>query len=731
MALNTPISISVSAFDALHDQTFGFMVQGGDQVVGNILTIVDNDTSVIVYQNEVESYVYQQVLPAGTLQNDKYYLFYFQTKNINGDVSSRSSSLTFRTFKTPTLRFTNIPPSHVEGGSYLFEVEYNQESGELLNYLYIYLYDSDRTEIGKSEMFTSQSAPPLTFSYQATGLVDNENYFIRALGETIYGTVIDTGYVSFNVDYVFDGSYFEILCENHPNSGYVSVRSNVSEIDGQTWDYEELPTEPVFVEDNTALLLENGDYIEWNDGFGFNNNKFIAQKWWSPIWWGRTIKCSDLSYIYDIPETTYVEVELKRGIPQGETHAKDYCLIKAYDNGRLYGQMKSNYVEPLNNMSNVTTFLRVDDGNITFQLINLGRQGNEIVWNGDSDVIWEITSNIVWVGETESSTHNEMDWDGNSNVEYGRITDMFWEDEPEAMPVSDVDIIPTDYDIKQMRNVRLYNSVVRTWWMSHDFSITEALTTEPVWDGYTIMLANFNYSLSAGNVEWLLNTTNNVKVKRRLKGDNKWITLHDVEIHDLYDTKFTYKDYYAQSGQIYEYALVPSMDDDEKQYFTTTVKTYYDGLFIADKDKCMKLKGNYLVQNSADNIQLGVVQPYNQIYPVIIKNPNVLYRTISVQGDVLGMSDEECVTFELTEATRPFIVGEKREWDKFLCNGKTKIIKDWNGNILMGQVTTVPSYTYNQQSGNGMPTMSFGMTEVGDYDSQEDLFNHGLINAEH
>jgi hypothetical protein len=95
------------------------------------------------------------------------------------------------------------------------------------------------------------------------------------------------------------------------------------------------------------------------------------------------------------------------------------------------------------------------------------------------------------------------------------------------------------------------------------------------------------------------------------------------------------------------------------------------------------------------------------------------------------MSDEECVTFELTEATRPFIVGEKREWDKFLCNGKTKIIKDWNGNILMGQVTTAPSYTYNQQSGNGMPTMSFGMTEVGDYDSQEDLFNHGLINAEH
>jgi hypothetical protein len=77
-----------------------------------------------------------------------------------------------------------------------------------------------------------------------------------------------------------------------------------------------------------------------------------------------------------------------------------------------------------------------------------------------------------------------------------------------------------------------------------------------------------------------------------------------------------------------------------------------------------------------------------------------------------------------------FLVDQKREWDKFLCNGKAKIIKDWNGNILLGKITTAPSYTYDQTSGNGKPTMTFGATEVGEYDNQWYMYNHGLIDVE-
>ena len=76
MALVTPIGIAVPAFDATHDQVFSFTVQGGDQVVGNTITIIDNNTSEIVYQKTVESYVYNQTVPAYTLSNNGYYAFY-------------------------------------------------------------------------------------------------------------------------------------------------------------------------------------------------------------------------------------------------------------------------------------------------------------------------------------------------------------------------------------------------------------------------------------------------------------------------------------------------------------------------------------------------------------------------------------------------------------------------------------------------------------------------------
>ena len=131
MALVTPIGIAVPAFDATHDQVFSFTVQGGDQVVGNIFTVIDNATSEVVYQKTVESYVYNQTLPAYTLPYHGYYAFYFQTINVHGDISSKSGNVTFRTFTTPTLAFTNIPTTDViESGSYSFVCEYNQIEGE-------------------------------------------------------------------------------------------------------------------------------------------------------------------------------------------------------------------------------------------------------------------------------------------------------------------------------------------------------------------------------------------------------------------------------------------------------------------------------------------------------------------------------------------------------------------------------------------------------------------------
>lgn len=731
MALVTPIGIAVAAFDATHDQVFSFTVQGGDQVVGNILTIIDNNTSEIVYQKTVESYIYSQQLPAYSLSNHGYYAFYFQTINANGDISSKSGNITFRTFTTPTLTFTNIPSTGIiEAGSYSFTVEYNQIEGELLNTLYFYLYDATQTQLKVSNVYTSVASPPITFTHQFSGLTDDERYYVRAVATTIYNTVVDTGLIMIDINYSYEGAYFAVTATNNAKSGYVQISNNISEIDGEVFDKDNVHIEPIFI-DNNALLLDNGDYLEWADGFSFANNRFSKQKWWTPINFGEQTIISNLSNIDPSGDgRSYITIELKRGIPQGEFGARDYLVARGYVDGTQYFTKVSNFSTPLNNLSQVTSFLQISGSNINLTIAKtLG--GSTIIWNGTSDVQYGVITELVWEGESAGTYGNIMEFNGESNVEYNKINDLFWLDETEAITVQEVDDLHEPPMVRYLSNVKLKNSIVRDFYVTHDVSQTTYYSSLPEWDNYTIMRADFDNNLRAGNVDWLLTSVNKIKIKRRKVGAGEnWITLYVQPIETEYDLSFYYRDYYVPSGYQYEYAMIPCANEDEQMYFTTIVTTKFDGLFISDKDKTMKLYGNVLINSSADNMLLGMLQPYNQIYPIIIKNPNVLYRTATLQGDILGLNDNECNTFELTEETRPIIVDQKREWDKFLCNGKAKIIKDWNGNIMLAKITTAPNYTYTQESGSSKPTITFGVTEVGEYDNQWYMYHHGLIDVE-
>lgn len=728
MALVTPIGVAIPAFDATYSQVFSFTVQGGDQVVGNILTIIDNDTSEIVYTNEVESYVYNQTLPADTLVNNKYYAFYFQTKNINGDLSTKSSNVTFRTFTQPTLTFTNIPSTGIiEAGSYTFTLEYNQIEGELLNSVYFYLYDGTQTELQVSNMYTSAAQPPLVFEHQFNGFIDDERYYVRAIATTLYGTTVDTGMNMIDINYSYEGAYFAVTATNNVTSGYVQIFNNVTEIDGEVHNGIEV-VDPTY-SDGNAIDLEDNDVLVWSDGFSFVNNKFTKQKWWTPVLFGQQTKISNLSNIDPSGDgRSYITIEFKRGTRNGTP--QDYMVAKGYVDGNQYFTKVSNLITPLNNLSQVTSFLKVNDADINFQFTTV-IGGDTLIWNGDSDIEYGVINQIIWDDEDASDYNNTIEFDGYSNVEFNKITNLYWEDEEEAVPIQETDDLHAPPTIKYLSNVKLMNCIVRDYYITHDIAQEQIYPSLPNWDNYTILRADFDYNLRAGNVDWLLNSINKIKVKRRKIGAKEtYVTLYEQPISTVYDLSFYYRDYYVPSGYEYEYAMVPCVGSNEQAYFTTTVITKFDGLFISDKDKTMKLYGNVLINSSNDNILLGMLQPYNQTYPIIIKNPNVQYRTVTLQGDVLGLSDNDCQAFELTPDTRPIIVNQKREWDKFLCNGKAKIIKDWNGNIILGKITTAPQYTYTQESGSSKPTMTFGVTEVGDYDNQWYLYHHGLVDVE-
>lgn len=78
---------------------------------------------------------------------------------------------------------------------------------------------------------------------------------------------------------------------------------------------------------------------------------------------------------------------------------------------------------------------------------------------------------------------------------------------------------------------------------------------------------------------------------------------------------------------------------------------------------------------------------------------------------------------------RKEIVDLRTTWSEFLANGNTKIIKDWNGYIILGQIVGDPTMTFDQNYGNGMGNISFSFVEQGKWDNQQDLYELGIVDT--
>lgn len=770
-----PVCVSIPAFEIIEGASailipFKFTVRGGQQVLSHTLRIYANDGSTTpLYTNTITSYIYEQkistqALYTNGLRNNGEYLFTFQTHGrgiigydgntpIYGDIDSvESLPSLFKTYVTPTLQFTNMPPitngkAIIQMANYTFDCQYTQSEGELLSSLYFYMYDYNHTLINTSKLYTSKDAinpnpnpqTGMVFEYTYAGFIDDTDYYIKAVATTINNTIIDTE-VHLHIDYAYDNGYFVIKATNYANGGYVEVVNNVSEIDGKLIDIQGNTIDPTFIGDN-YIDLENGDMLYFNDGYQIVSNAFAKQKWWFPVMLGKTTEFSD-------DDGNSFTVEYKRCAVEDEPSVYNaYDYIEVTQKGKdVYGnevvnKKISNRIPSVNQTMQLTSYICIDGNDITVSLAKANII-SEAYWNGDSSIILDgIVTNLVWEDESSSTTEADsvIDIDtGYSNVEWGRITNMFWahEDKAPVLPDQSANIIQPVVSTVYT-NTLLQNAVINEFYVTRNL-IQGQLSVLPEWDNATIMLANFNGDIIAGNVTWLMGSIDKIKLKRKLVSDtsNNWVTLWEKDINDPNDLGFTYRDYYVPSNSQYMYAMIPCAGGDEQNMFTTVIPTSFNGLYISDNNQTMKLYSNYGITQAQDNILIGEIQPYKSQYPIINKNPYVKYRTASFEGDVLGFNynadEDNCIqtNFELTEETRHAIVNEVDAWTNFLCNGKTKIIRDWNGNIMLAQVTTPPSRAYDKNSGNSKPTMSFSVIEVGDATKQSDLYKHGLVDVE-
>ena len=145
---------------------------------------------------------------------------------------------------------------------------------------------------------------------------------------------------------------------------------------------------------------------------------------------------------------------------------------------------------------------------------------------------------------------------------------------------------------------------------------------------------------------------------------------------------------------------------------------------IADSTNAFVLRANISYSGDTKNAPMGTYTPLKGKYPIIQKNSELEYWSGSITAMMLGYD------FETTKKIdRKSIVQQTNDFCEFLNNMEAKIIKDWNGKIHLVRFTGSPTVSYANTYGNGIAQVTANWVEQGQFDSQDDLYNNGLVNT--
>lgn len=255
--LSTPSVIPNHVFDANIDINFTF-IYTGSQSVKNRAVIVNNETSETVYDTTIETLKLLHPIPSGTLENGQQYTIQIQVFDSNNNSSDLSEPVLFYCYSSPAFALNDFENPY-SSSSISLNVTYTQGEGEPLKSYQYLVYDYNKIQLGKSDVYYTSGN-----SYLYYGLENNREYYVRCIGETVHGFILDTGYKKVLVSYNTIPSNILFQLKNHKCSGYISIDTNMTVIG---YDVE---NENYLFSDGSVTLWDNS--ITYNGGFRVNDD---------------------------------------------------------------------------------------------------------------------------------------------------------------------------------------------------------------------------------------------------------------------------------------------------------------------------------------------------------------------------------------------------------------------------------------------------------------------------
>lgn len=289
--------------------------------------------------------------------------------------------------------------------------------------------------------------------------------------------------------------------------------------------------------------------------------------------------------------------------------------------------------------------------------------------------------------------------------------------------------IPLSPTLQEENNaIELMNVKADALKITKDITFTPTAEIDMTWDFNTILLADFNQDTLAGNVKWKLSELSYILVKRRIKGDYKWMTIYAKEINNVEDLNISETDITCESLW-YEYAIVPILNDAEGEYSSAEADVTNEDLVVIDPTGVYHTPLTDGYCDTQDVHPNNVLELMHNVYPTIVRNTQANYETITVTGNFLPYDSgcEYLHSYDKDDDNDRKRILYQREVKRFLTNGRTKILKNVDGQCWLCYVTTPPSD--NADGLYNIRKLTFGCTENGDLKSEEDLYYAGFLNV--
>lgn len=269
-----PIILNAPTFDVTQGCTINFAYYGG-LFTQTKIEFRDNSTdSVAATLISDNSNMYIQVAPnTSGLSNNKIYNITISVNEgdeQNSNWSDKSNKAIIYCFSTPTFTFLSPTQGSSLTTSYAeVTLNYSQSENEPLDKYRLVMYDNNDAVIASSgDLYDiDNNGNPLPYIFN-NYLENGAEYHIIATAVTLHGMTVNAT-TNFTCEYIQPESYAHMTLTNLPDSGSVSISSNVIALQGVA---ETNP--PVYI-NNKAIDLRNNS-VTFSEGFNINQN-FIMQ----------------------------------------------------------------------------------------------------------------------------------------------------------------------------------------------------------------------------------------------------------------------------------------------------------------------------------------------------------------------------------------------------------------------------------------------------------------------